>query len=618
MLNLIQHTKTRGKRFPGIGKKGQLAVLVILAFVSLNFGSALAQDQPQPAAEDGFDYSSQTLRVGVWMVGKEEGDVLQKGEKFTVGFQANQDAYTVVYHIGAEGVVSVLWPRSRFDDGFVFGGHEYLLPVSGERRLVASAETGEGFVEAIVSSYPFDLRDLELDFHHEFTDKPWNFQVTGDPFLAMNEVNFVVTGLEDSGDYVITNHLSYYVHQAVDHPRFLCGQCHFEEDVAYHPYADTCTLDITYDYGWSNSWYDNYGYYPVYSNPVYVYVDPWTYRPWVNFWYDPWYTCAPGWGWGWGWGYSCYSWGNSPYYGGGCYDYYGNGYNRYGPLDRSYAANGSRVKSQEYGRVSGLIDKNGPSDRDRNAMKTRTTLSDNRGTTRTTSSRTGETRSADSRFQSTERTSRTRTQIETGSQLRSNSGLQIKDTTRARAGGDPSRAAVRHTAGGSTSRATMTPVRRANTGSTSNNSRLRANTPTGNSSRSSSPSVNSSRTDKPASARVRSGNNSSGSRTIKTVEPRKKGTRVWNTRPESQSQSRSSRSPSVKSGSRTRQPSVSPNRSSGSKKSSSSSKSRGSTSVKSGGSSKSSGGSRGSSSGGSRGGGSKSSGGSRGGSGGRR
>lgn len=626
MLHLIQQDKSEVKCFLGIGKKNWLGVLVILALISIPLGSALAQDQKQPASKDDFDYSSQTLRVGVWMEGKEEGDVLQRGEKFTVGFQANQDAYAVVYRIDAEGRVAVLWPRSRFDDGFVFGGHEYLLPVSGARRLVASGETGEGFVEAVVSSYPFDLRDLELDFHHEFTDQPWNFQVTGDPFLAMNEVNYVVTGLEDSGDYVITNHLSYYVHQAVEHPRFLCGQCHFEEDVAYHPYQDTCTLDINYDYGWSNSWYDNYGYYPVYSNPVYVYVDPWTYRPWVNFWYDPWYTCAPSWGWGWGWGYNCYSWYNSPYYGGGCYDYYGNGNRRYGPLDRTYAAGGTKVKSREHSRVTGLIDKNGPSDRDRNAMKTRTSLTDaRRSGSVTTAARTGEARSADARFRGTERAARTRPQIDSSSQLRSNSGLRIRNTTEVRSGGDSARPAVRHTAGGGTTRATLTPVRRASTGPDRTGTTVRSNNP--------APTQN--RADKPATSRVRSNNSSSNSRTIKPVEPRKKGTRVWNTRPESQSQGRSGRSPSVNTNNRTRQPSVTPRTNSGSKqgrsgtkatsKSSSRSSSKSKSSVKSSGGSKSSGGTRGSSSGGSRGGGSSggsrggsSSGGSRGGSSGRR
>ena len=50
---------------------------------------------------------------------------------------------------------------------------------------MASGETGEGYVEAIVSSYPFDLRDLELDFHHERDADQLDFYVEI-PFLIQN------------------------------------------------------------------------------------------------------------------------------------------------------------------------------------------------------------------------------------------------------------------------------------------------------------------------------------------------------------------------------------------------------------------------------------------------
>ncbi|MFT5782991.1 MAG: hypothetical protein ACI9JE_000308, partial [Candidatus Krumholzibacteriia bacterium] len=210
-----------------------------------------------------FDYATIDLRSDVW-VDRSSEEVYSKGEELKVGFEVNQDAYAVIYRIDTEGFVTVLWPRSRFDDGFVFGAHEYQLPVSGERTLRVSSREGEGFIEAIVSKYPFDLRNLEVDFHHEKSGEKFSFAVAGDPFLAMNEVNFAVTGLEDSGEFVVTNYAKYYVHQAVDHPRYLCSQCHIEDEVAYDPYVDECTLTIEYDYSWYNGWYDQYGYYPVY------------------------------------------------------------------------------------------------------------------------------------------------------------------------------------------------------------------------------------------------------------------------------------------------------------------------------------------------------------------
>ncbi len=296
-------------KLQGRQQKMVLTGIFTLTFMLCSLAFATGQTT---VAETEFDYSSQTLRVGVWIDGLEEGVVLDRGQDMAVGFQTNEDAYAVVYRINTEGLVTVLWPRSRLDDGFVFGGHEYLMPVTGARRLAASSSAGEGFVEAIVSRYPFDLRDLAVDFHHEFQAEKIEFAIIGDPFLAMNEVNFAITGMEDSGDFVITNYLSYYVNEVVEHPRFLCNQCHMDDDLAVHPYRDQCTIDITYDYGWGNSWYRDNGYYPVYYNPVYVYIDPWTWRPWINFWYEPYYTCN--YGSGYVWGNPVYAWCDSPYY----------------------------------------------------------------------------------------------------------------------------------------------------------------------------------------------------------------------------------------------------------------------------------------------------------------
>ena len=198
---------------------------------------------PTPAGTESFDYAAVDLRVAVW-TDRAADEVYRKGETMTMGFQTNADAYAVVYRIDTEGRVTVLWPRSRMDDGFVFGGHEYGLPVQGGPALRAAQAEGEGFVEVIVSRYPFDLRALQLDFHHEPVAEPVDFRVVGDPFLAINEVNFAITGLENAEDHVVTNFASYYVHREVDHPRYLCGQCHFDDGPQYDPYRDTCSLNI--------------------------------------------------------------------------------------------------------------------------------------------------------------------------------------------------------------------------------------------------------------------------------------------------------------------------------------------------------------------------------------
>jgi len=294
-------------------------------------GAGLAAER-----EQWTDYDAQPLRVNIWH-DRDEGDVYRRGESVRIHFETKQDAYAVVYRIDASGEVTVLWPRSRMDDGFVFGGHVYNLPSPGAPRIKVGAEDGIEYIEAVVSLYPFDLRGLDLDFHHEREDVSRAFFVAGDPFLAMNEINHEITGLEDPADFVVTNYTNYYVGREVAHPRYMCSQCH-DDDVRYEPYRDTCSIEIHYDYGWYNDWYGRYGYYPVYYYPAYYYVDPWTWSPWVNYWYRPWYRWPGGFAYSWGW--DCYVWNYSPYWRGDSWVRYKAGNRRYRPLDK-----GVRYKS---------------------------------------------------------------------------------------------------------------------------------------------------------------------------------------------------------------------------------------------------------------------------------
>jgi hypothetical protein len=304
--------------------------------------------------------------VNVWH-DKDSEDVYRRGEPVRVYFETNADAYAVVYQISAEGKVSILWPLSRYDDGFVFGNHLYQLPVKGAAQILAANEEGVAYVEAIVSSYPFDLRILELEFYHEQGDEQYEFYVAGDPFLAMNEVNFNVTGLEDASDYVVTNYTSYYVHRQVDHPRYLCHQCHDYGE--YRPYGDTCSLSIQYDFGWYNSWWAGFGCYPLYTYPAFYYVDPWTWRPWVNYWYTPvyaWssYPCYT-------WSSTCYNWRYSPIYRGDVHERYRDGNRRYRPLNRDFAANG-RTRDSYYERENLMVRNDRPNRDMENSIRTRT------------------------------------------------------------------------------------------------------------------------------------------------------------------------------------------------------------------------------------------------------
>ncbi|HPF35232.1 MAG TPA: DUF4384 domain-containing protein [Candidatus Krumholzibacteria bacterium] len=318
----------------GRGAAARVGVTLLLLASALLLGVVTARAQHatpdlDKAVADGWQgYEQQPLRVNVWH-DRDDDEVYSRGESVRVHFETNGDAYVVIYRIDAEGEVSVLWPRSRYDDGFVFGHHTYSVPNAGAARLRAADVDGVEYVEALVSAYPFDLRGLDIDFHHEREETARAYYVAGDPYLAMNDVNFAITGLEDAETFVAASSTSWYVGRRVDHPRFLCGQCHEDQP---EPYRDTCVVEIHHDYGWGNQWYRDYGYYPLYSYPVYYYVDPWTMRPWVNYWYRPWYAWPR---YSYSWGFDCYVWNYSPYWSGDVWVRYKDGDRLHRPLGKA-------------------------------------------------------------------------------------------------------------------------------------------------------------------------------------------------------------------------------------------------------------------------------------------
>ena len=170
-----------------------LALSPSVAAAQPSYGStvlSLQQDSSDLSADDELRYASREMRVRVWH-DKDDDEVYERGEELRLYFRSNQDSYVVMYRIDADGYTEVLWPTSRYDDGFVFGGHTYSVPGRGaEIPLRVSNAKGVEYVETIASQYPFDLRELALDFRfdmEEVTD--YAHQVSGDPFLAVNDIN---------------------------------------------------------------------------------------------------------------------------------------------------------------------------------------------------------------------------------------------------------------------------------------------------------------------------------------------------------------------------------------------------------------------------------------------
>ena len=116
----------------------------VLAFLLIGITLAWGTASPTVAQEQSaaFDYDDIGLRVALWL-DKEEGEIYRKGSNIEVGFQTNEDAYAVVYRVDTEGLVTVLWPRSRLDDGFVFTIGE---PAQGTTNLNGDTDATEDTV----------------------------------------------------------------------------------------------------------------------------------------------------------------------------------------------------------------------------------------------------------------------------------------------------------------------------------------------------------------------------------------------------------------------------------------------------------------------------------------
>jgi len=232
---------------------------------------------------------SRDIRIDIW-TDVEEESLMQRGEEFTLSFQTNSDLYVVIYKIDVEGRAEVVWPSSRYSDGFVYGNHAYSIPRPGQPgRLRVGSVKGVEYVEAIASSYPFDLRALGIDFRFDSDDRSQhNYYIDGDPFLAVNDINYAITGLEEDVDYVVTDWLHLYVEEEVEYARYSCNQCHLD-DSGYStvtPYVDTCSqVQVRVDWGWYNSWYVSFGWYPLYYEPPFYYWDYYWSRPYWYAWY---------------------------------------------------------------------------------------------------------------------------------------------------------------------------------------------------------------------------------------------------------------------------------------------------------------------------------------------
>ncbi len=224
---------------------------------------------------------ARALGVEVWT---DRGDdaVYQPGETMEIRARAAEDAYLLVYEIDAEGYVRLLFPY-RGSTGFVEGRRTY--PVPPERsnvELVVEGPVGQCYVVAIVArdrfrELPWYLRPYDMQAEHVGYEGMRDDEegitsegrIVGDPFVAMERIRRRVLSGPDDADAFASSYATYYVHDVVRHPRYLCYDCHRPGRWAwwpgFDPYYTSCSVfDFRINWGWG--WGPGYwfGYVPYY------------------------------------------------------------------------------------------------------------------------------------------------------------------------------------------------------------------------------------------------------------------------------------------------------------------------------------------------------------------
>jgi hypothetical protein len=196
------------------------------------------------------------LGVELWT---DRGDraIYHAGERMDLHVRTSQDAFLLVYEIDTEGMVRVLYPY-RGSRGYVDGGRTYdLPPAEMNADLIVEPTVGQSYIVAIASAEPFN----ELPWYLQPYDaqaQPVGYEpdrddddgitaegrIVGDPFVAMERIRRRVLNDPDDERGFGTEYTTYYVHDQVRYPRYVCYDCHRPGRWAwwagFDPYYTTC------------------------------------------------------------------------------------------------------------------------------------------------------------------------------------------------------------------------------------------------------------------------------------------------------------------------------------------------------------------------------------------
>src|SRR5205085_3125718 len=148
--------------------------------------------------------------------------------------------------------------------------------------LVVQQSVGQCYIVAIASDErfqelpwylrPYDMQAQQVGYEGMRDDEEGitaEGRIVGDPFVAMERIRRRVLDDAENGDSFGSSYTSYYVHDQVRYPRYLCYDCHrpgrWSWWPGFDPYYTSCSVfdfRVNYRWGWGPSyWFGSVPYY---------------------------------------------------------------------------------------------------------------------------------------------------------------------------------------------------------------------------------------------------------------------------------------------------------------------------------------------------------------------
>ena len=172
--------------------------------------------------------------VRLWFRGD---NLFRHGDYPEVYFRTDDDAYVMIVRIDTDGRLEILSPSHADGNQLARAGRTYDVPSYSRGAFRVDDDPGMGYVFAVASWEPFDLRRIALGRSgaYRFAGQ----RIHGDPFIAVQDLADEL--IDDRYGYYAMDHVAYYVNRRYEYPRYLCYDCHgYRSYARWDPYAYRC------------------------------------------------------------------------------------------------------------------------------------------------------------------------------------------------------------------------------------------------------------------------------------------------------------------------------------------------------------------------------------------